>query len=681
MLRLSQILAIFLIIQVSDSLALQRIELNSAELKAINWKLEDIRIVLDAITDDPQKLSLTIAKMALPKPFNDLSLVNIHCASFTWQNKELICREGKANIYSKQWLSPAFNFTFRFRENHNQLNIANFSLADANIDADLEEIGNEWHLHLSARNMDRTLIDKLFKIGTLKLKEGKLDFLLKASGRHEQIDEISVDAELAKLTLQSVSGQWASENLTLETHVELQPRNGLWHWQNQTKIKDGAVYFEPVYLDAGQQQINLQGQGSYDSIKRIAEINSFRYQHSLAADVNGTATIGFDKSPIVEKAAISLLSKDLQTFSTTYLKPFFSQTALEGISLAGELKTDISVVQQSLRTVAASFKKLAITDQAKRIQMMGGAGTVNWGADNLFTTPSELAWQQLILRRLPFGPSRVTFLSQAKNIKLLKNASIPFLGGEFKINQLSWQTKERDEPDVVFEGKLDNASLSQLSSALSWSPLSGTISSVIPRVEYRNKTLKLDGQLTLQIFDGKVIFSNLASSGLFSSFPKLQGDIEIESLDLAQLTGKFNFGSITGKLSGFVRQLYLENWQPVTFYAWMGTPDDDDSSHRISQKAVNNIASIGGGGASDLISRSFLGIFETFGYDKLGLGCYLHKGVCQLMGVKATKSGYAMITGGGLPRIDVIGYNPRVDWNVLLDRLSRITATDKVIIK
>jgi len=178
-----------------------------------------------------------------------------------------------------------------------------------------------------------------------------------------------------------------------------------------------------------------------------------------------------------------------------------------------------------------------------------------------------------------------------------------------------------------------------------------------------------------------VKISNLASSGLFTALPKFHADLEIDNLDMEQLTGKFEFGGITGKLSGYVRQLYLENWQPVSFYAWFGTPDDDNSKHRISQKAVKNIANIGGGAAADALSRSFLSFFETFGYAKLGLGCYLHEGVCQLMGVEATPSGYAIITGGGLPRIDVIGYNPRVDWAVLMERLKRITTSDEVIIK
>jgi hypothetical protein len=52
-----------------------------------------------------------------------------------------------------------------------------------------------------------------------------------------------------------------------------------------------------------------------------------------------------------------------------------------------------------------------------------------------------------------------------------------------------------------------------------------------------------------------------------------------------------------------------------------------------------------------------------------------------MMGVEARPEGYAIITGGGLPRIEVIGYNPRVDWNVLMERLSRISTSDEAIIK
>jgi hypothetical protein len=44
-------------------------------------------------------------------------------------------------------------------------------------------------------------------------------------------------------------------------------------------------------------------------------------------------------------------------------------------------------------------------------------------------------------------------------------------------------------------------------------------------------------------------------------------------------------------------------------------------------------------------------------------------------------SPFFLLTSGSLPRIDVIGYNPRVDWNVLMERLGRISTSDEVIIE
>ena len=487
--------------------------------------------------------------------------------------------------------------------------------------------------------------------------------------------------ELNGLTVQTKDGRFATEKVTLESKLEAQNNKGLWQWQSHSRFKGGALYIEPLYLEADGQSMVLDAQGNWSDKNKRAEIKSASYKHATALALSGSAIVQYDKSVKLEKADLSLRSDDLQKLSAIYLKSFFEQTALQGITFAGTVNADLSIVQNSLTALTATVNKFAVKDTAGRIKVEGGAGTINWSNDETFNRPSTFAWQQLQLYALPIGPSRLSFLSRASSFKLLEKTHLPFLGGVIAINQLGWQAKKQQEPEVYFAGSLNNVSLEQWSKALNWTPLSGTISGNIPRVEYSNKTLSLGGEINIKVFDGDIKITKLASSGLFTDFPKFYSELEINNLDLDQLTGKFKFGGITGKLSGFVRQLTMENWHPVTFYAWLGTPDDDDSRHRISQKAVKNIASIGGGGASDILSRSFLSFFETFGYDKIGLGCYLHDGVCQLMGVEATPQGYAIITGGGLPRIDVIGYNPRLDWNVLMERLNRISTSDEVIIK
>jgi hypothetical protein len=287
----------------------------------------------------------------------------------------------------------------------------------------------------------------------------------------------------------------------------------------------------------------------------------------------------------------------------------------------------------------------------------------------------------LSVKGLPFDAATLSFNSQGNAFQLAEKAKLPMLNGSLTVDKFSWQAKPNNEPDVSFTGSLEHLSLEQLSKARGWTPLSGDINGQIPGVEYHNKTLSLGGELLIKVFGGTVKISHLTSSGWFRGIPKLASDIEIERLDLEQLTSKFEFGTITGRLSGFVKNLVLENWHPVSFYAWFGTPDDDDSSHRISQKAVKNIASIGGGGASDLLSRSFLSFFETFRYDQIGMGCYLHEGACQLMGLEAAGQGYYLIKGGFPPRIDVLGYNPRVNWDVLVERLKRVAEPEQAIIQ
>lgn len=675
------ILSIVFVLTSCTASALDSVSLDVGILEANNWKLEGIQIALTDLAKSPQKLTLSIDKLSLPLPFNDLSLINIHCSAFTWQNEELLCTQGRAQMQSKRWQSPGANFSFHIKEKHSSLKLTDLQLADGSVSIAAEERGDQWQIQINAKTVDGALIQKLFQPVNFELKNGDIDFKLNASGNYELIRDFTLDTKLNGLTVQTKDGRFATERATLQSKLEAHKHRGLWQWQSHSNFKGGALYIEPLYLEANGQSVVLDAQGNWSDQNKRAEIQSASYKHAKALELNGSAIVQYDKGVKLEKADLSLHSDDLQKLSAIYLKSFFEQTAFQGITFAGSVNADLSIAQNSLTAITATVNKFAVKDTAERIKVENGAGTIYWPSDETFNRPSTLAWQQLQIYALPVGPSRLSFLSRASSFKLLEKTRLPFLGGVIAINQLGWEAKNQQEPEVYFAGSLNNVSLEQWSKALNWTPLAGTITGNIPRVEYSNKTLKLGGEINIKVFDGDIKITKLASSGLFTDFPKFSSELEINNLDLDQLTGKFKFGGITGKLSGFVRQLTMENWHPVTFYAWLGTPDDDDSRHRISQKAVKNIASIGGGGASDILSRSFLSVFETFGYDKIGLGCYLHDGVCQLMGVEARPQGYAIITGGGLPRIEVIGYNPRLDWNVLMERLKRISASDEVIIK
>ena len=139
---------------------------------------------------------------------------------------------------------------------------------------------------------------------------------------------------------------------------------------------------------------------------------------------------------------------------------------------------------------------------------------------------------------------------------------------------------------------------------------------------------------------------------------------------------------ITGRLSGRMEDLETFDWMPVSFDAQFGTPPGDRSKHRISQRAVTNLSSIGGGsggGVAAALQGGLLRFFDDFGYDRLGLTCQLANDVCTMGGVAPAADGYYIVKGKGLPRIDVIGSQTRVAWTRLVRQLATITESEIVV--
>jgi hypothetical protein len=189
--------------------------------------------------------------------------------------------------------------------------------------------------------------------------------------------------------------------------------------------------------------------------------------------------------------------------------------------------------------------------------------------------------------------------------------------------------------------------------------------------------------LNAQVFDGRISISNLRLEDTFKRFPRMHSDIRIDNLDLEQVTSAFSFGRITGRLSGEILQLELFNWMPVSFDAHLETPAGDRSKHLISQRAVENIGSLGGSGAgvTAALSSGFLKFFDDFNYDRLGIGCRVENDVCEMRGIAPARTGYYLVKGSGVPRIDVIGNSDRVDWPRLVAQLKAISESSGPIVK
>ena len=266
---------------------------------------------------------------------------------------------------------------------------------------------------------------------------------------------------------------------------------------------------------------------------------------------------------------------------------------------------------------------------------------------------------------------------------MLEPARLPFFDGALVINTLAVDHAGLDTMEGVFDAVIEPISVQPISKAMGWPEFSGQLSGRIPGLTYKDQTLTLAGNLEADVFDGSVVASNLSVSQPLSAWPRLHADVVARNLDLQLITSTFEFGSITGRLDIDLKQLETFNWSPTAFDLVLGTPRGDRSRHRISQKAVQNLSNIGGGGGgvAAALQGGFLRFFDDFGYDRIGLSCRLRNDVCQMDGAAAAGTGYYIVKGSGIPRIDIIGNEKRVDWPRLVAQLSAALAnTDSIVV-
>jgi hypothetical protein len=276
-----------------------------------------------------------------------------------------------------------------------------------------------------------------------------------------------------------------------------------------------------------------------------------------------------------------------------------------------------------------------------------------------------MSWQALQVYRMPNGATQMRWQSKGGALSLQHSVDVPLLNGRVHVGDLEWRPAaakgRRLEASLAFAG-IDMAAFSR---AMGWPEFPGTLGGAIPALRWVDDRFDLAGGLSVNVFDGFVDITRLSLQGPFGPSPVLTGDVQLRQLDLGAMTSVFDFGSITGRMDGSVDELRLVNWNPVAFKANLLAA----GGGRISQRAVNNLTTVGGGGMAAGLQGAVLKLFKTFGYKRIGLNCTLQASVCHMGGLDNDADGYTIVEGSGLPRLQVIGHQTQVDWPTLVRRL------------
>ena len=485
----------------------------------------------------------------------------------------------------------------------------------------------------------------------------------KLSGASGKMEEASADLRLDNISFSDAAGLHAGEKVGGSLELAASKRGETWQWRVGADWREGEIFWQPLYFARGGHR--LAAEGSYGAGALRVGRGELNLAEVGAARVSGTWDTAAGRLLDFDLHGANL---DLTGLYRTLLKPFLENTAFAKVQAQGRADMDWRYRGGATTEFDLSLHNASFEDEERRFALRGVSGRIPWAADG--ERQADLRIQGGEMLRIPLGETRIPLAMRGWQFSLPELA-VPVLDGALQIEDFQAE-KQTDGWRWQFSGGLSPVSMERLTEALGLPSMHGTLSGVIPKVGYDGHALRMDGALLVKVFDGTVVVKDLVILDALGRAPRLHANLDMRNLDLDLLTRTFSFGSMQGRIDVRADNLELANWQPVKFDAEIRS-SPGDYPRKISQRAVQNISSLGGAGAGAAISRSFLRFFEQFGYDRIGLSCRLRNEVCLMDGIEPTQYGYTIVKGGGIPAISVIGYNREVSWNELLERLKRIT--------
>lgn len=504
------------------------------------------------------------------------------------------------------------------------------------------------------------------------------------------------DVGLQDLRFQNQDASAMGENISLHMKLdgELNVNRSHIDAKANLKVEEGEVLYDRFYLDLKRTAFLSSMEGKYVRPQKSLELSSLRCQLKdiLNLEMNGTVHFRAPEPQIH-------LSLDVQK---TPLKPLFHHFVLEPfkterpslalLKLGGSVAADLDFTGTLSRWMAKG------RCQWHRGELSSTEGVFSFSGIDLdlpiwvhSSPPSQkldvrrkrlggrLSIESFGLRPLPVQSLSLPLEASPDRLSVTSSTLIKVPGGKIELGPVMSKDLYRSQRSLKTSLSLGVIKLDPILTGIWNQPMTGTLEGRLDPVHFEGNALRTKGNLMARLFGGEILISGLAASGLFTPTPLLKLNAKCQDLRLDDLTGDTPFGKIEGRLMGYVNDLEIAYGQPQRFNLLLETVKKKGERQKMSQKAVDSIAQIGGGQSPFMgVAGIMTSFFEEFPYEKIGIRASLENDLFRINGTIKEGGTEYYVKGSGVPRINIINVNPdnQIRFKDMVKRIRRV-ATSK----
>ena len=657
--------------------ALDAIVLEIRELSIAGIAVAGASARLDVLSADKTRVTLTARAATLPDPMGKISDVRLECETPVIAEPRFGCGAGKMTGRGGPTGSVDMLIAAEMRTDNGVATFkgSGFKVAGttATFDGRLDDKG--WLVNAKTGTTTVSALRKFatpwFQLPADITGDGKaaVEGMASDAGSGTQLD---ATMRLDGVDLTNEASTIVTDKLIATARLRARLSDADTGLHIEVAGKQGQVLVNPVLLDFGKNPLALDVHGKLKG--DVFAVDSIRLSQTNLIELTGAGSVKLAGEVPVIDGDFKLAKFEFPAAYSSYMQITLATTSvLSDLKSSGSLSGELSMRGNAITALHVAPKELELHDTKGRLDLSRVNGDIYWNPEGgANPRGSKLAWAAGGAYGLSGGAAALEFLLQGTGFELTRPTKLPVFDGALAIDTFVIANPGASNMEVAFKGNVEPISMQMLAKAFGWPEFSGTLAASIPGVTLKDNLLVFQGNVESQVFGGRIVGSNIRLKDPLGRFPEFFADVRARDLDLGLLTQTFEVGSITGKLEVDVLGMELFGWSPTAFNARLATPKGDKSRHRISAKAVSSLSNVGGGGGGvvQALQSGVLRFFDEYNYDKLGITCKLVGDVCEMSGIEPAGVGYYIVKGAGLPRIDIIGSQGRVNWAQLLSSIS-----------
>ena len=264
----------------------------------------------------------------------------------------------------------------------------------------------------------------------------------------------------------------------------------------------------------------------------------------------------------ISAARVTARAIEVAALYESVLKPFLDGTSFSDLRAEGRITADARLDARGLRGVDVQLSRVSFEDKTQhRFALFDLNGLVPWRADE--ATLAQISAKGGELLKMPLGAFELPLEMNGPRFAL-KQMRVPLLDGHVNVRDFVARAGDAGG-EWQFTGGIEGVSMDRFTAALGMPVMHGTLAVQLPMVRNTKSSLRMDGALSLKVFDGTIEAKNLVLLDVFGKAPRVQADVTMKNLDLGLVTRTYSFGNITGRIDASVGGLELVNWQAVKF--------------------------------------------------------------------------------------------------------------------